>query len=159
MSIADRKLVKRFLRRGDEEAFRELYRRHTPAAYGLMIRLLGGRETQAQDLVQELWIRAVRSLPRFRWRSSLRTWLGGIAVNLVRESWRAPAEAATDVDPIDKVRPPRSERLDLSRAIARLPDGYRSVLVLRDIEGYTHEEIGRMLREVQQWLREGKAPE
>lgn len=142
----DRTLARRFLRRGDEAAFRELYRRHTPALFGLVLRLLGGSTQEAQDLVQETWIRASRSLPRFQWRSQLRTWLSGIAVNLVRERHRrtvrepsapGPAAAAAVASPVD--------RIDLERAIALLPPGYRQVLVLREIEGYTHDEVARLL--------------
>ena len=81
----ERRLAERVMAGGDEAAFRELYRRHSPALYGLLLRLLGGREAEAQDLLQEVWIRAADRLASFRWQSSLRTWLCGIAVNCARE--------------------------------------------------------------------------
>jgi RNA polymerase sigma-70 factor (ECF subfamily) len=78
---ADRVLVDKFTRDRDEHTFRELYRRHTPALYRLALRLLAGKETNAQEAVQETWIRACRLLAVFQWKSSLRTWLCGILIN------------------------------------------------------------------------------
>src|SRR5688500_7492891 len=85
MNEEDRVLVERFTRTKDEATFRELYRRHTPALYLLALRLVGGSEADAQDAIQEIWIRTCRLLPTFEWRSSLRTWLAGILINRVRE--------------------------------------------------------------------------
>ena len=76
----------------DEVAFRILYRRHAAALYALILRLLGGRESEAQDLLQETWLRACHSIPSFRWEAELRTWLSGIAVNCVRERRRKKEE-------------------------------------------------------------------
>jgi len=147
---SDRDLVRRFLAAGDEQAFRLLYRRHTPALYGLSLRLAGGDRERAQDAVQETWVRACRGLARFAWRSGLRTWLSGIAVHVAREEQRA-ADRAPQAPDVDLERasgaaehPPVGRR-DLERALAELPPGYRQVLVLRDVEGYTHREIGEML--------------
>jgi RNA polymerase sigma-70 factor (ECF subfamily) len=146
----DRRLADAVLASRDEAAFRRLYRRHTPALYRLALRLGGGDEPWAEELVQRAWVRAVERLGGFQWRAAFRTWLSGIAVNCARESWRerrlslevgwpaeTPAVAAAGADPADRV--------DLERAIAGLPDGCRQVLVLHDIEGFTHEEIAGML--------------
>ena len=146
----DRQLVGRFLADGDEHAFRRLYRRHSPSLYGLLLRLLGGREAVAQDLLQETWLRASRSLGGFRWRSGLRTWLRGIAVNCARETFREqPGESAEPLKEEDPFftpdLPPSIHRLDWQKALAALPDGYRQVVVLFDVEGYSHEEIGHLL--------------
>jgi RNA polymerase sigma-70 factor (ECF subfamily) len=145
---ADRVLVENFIRNRDETTFREIYRRHTPVLYLLALRLLAGSEASAQDAVQETWIRACKSLLDFRWRSSLRTWLSGILINCVREMKHAP-QAQHEVGlPDELAGPPEIEtvtRMDLEGAIAQLPDGYRHVLILHDIEGYTHEEIGAHL--------------
>jgi RNA polymerase sigma factor (sigma-70 family) len=149
----DRTLVERVLARGDERAFRQLYRRHTPSLYGFVLRVLGGRETEAEDVVQETWIRAVEGLAGFRWDASLRTWLCGIALNLCRgifrrrdRDWiRAPdMDAVTDAVEDAPARSPEAV-IDLERALARLPDGYRTVLVLHDLEGYRHDEIATAL--------------
>ncbi len=134
---------------GDERAFRELYRRHTPALYQLVLRMLGANTADAEDVVQETWIRAVRQLPRFRWESSLRTWLSAIGLNLARETLRrcgrTRAEELNDRLGLHVPASRDGDRVDLERAIARLPDGYRTVLVLHDVEGHTHEEISRQL--------------
>jgi len=143
----DRILVQRVLERGDERAFRQLYRRHTPYLYQFTLRILGGNELEAEDVIQETWIRAVEGLAGFRWQAQLRTWLGGIALNLCRGvfrrkdlAWLLPEEA-----PEPSVTPTSDDRLDLERALARLPDGYRTVLVLHDVEGFKHEEIASAL--------------
>lgn len=144
----DRALADAVLRARDEAAFRTLYRRHTPALYRLALRLGGGDGPWAEELVQRTWIRAVEGLGSFGWRSSLPSWLGGIAINCARELWR-DARTRGETDLVDEIGAPRSpaaeERVDLERAIERLPAGYREVFVLHDVEGYTHEEIGGLL--------------
>ncbi len=148
-SADDRDLAEAVLVKGDEAAFRELYRRHTPTVYQLALRMLGGSTHEAEDVVQDAWIRAVTRLNGFRWESSFRTWLVGIGLNLAREVLRRrarrPMTQLEDEMPNPKQKSMDGERVDLERAIARLPDGSRAVLVLHDIEGFTHEEIGRRL--------------
>lgn len=146
----DEELVERFVRAADEAAFRELYRRHTPALYALALRLVGGSESDAQDAVQDTWVRACRGLRGFEWRSSLRTWLTGILINRAREMARGAGRLnegeLTEESALRSAASARAgEEIDLERAIARLPEGYRHVLVLHDVEGYTHEEICRLL--------------
>jgi len=144
----DRDLADRFVRRGDEAAFRLLFRRHTPRMYALALRLLAGRTGDAEDAVQDAWQRAAAALGRFEWRSALSTWLGGFVINCARERLRAKALTRVDTEALASItapaRPP-GPALDLERAIAALPDGYREVLVLHDIEGYTHDEIAGRL--------------
>ena len=146
----DRVLADAVARSGDEAAFRVLYRRHTPALYRLALRLGGGDGPWAEELVQRTWIRAVEGSSSFAWRSSLSSWLGGIAINCARELWReARTRSETALAEEIPVAAPRllapEERVDLERAIERLPAGYREVFVLHDVEGYTHEEIGGLL--------------
>jgi RNA polymerase sigma-70 factor (ECF subfamily) len=149
----DRDLAAAVTGSGDEAAFRALYRRHTPALYRLALRLGGGDQPWAEELVQRAWIRAVEGLGTFGWRSALSTWLGGIAINCARELWRE-ARGSGETGEVEEwshlslTRGPTSgaeERIDLERAIERLPHGYRQVFVLHDLEGYTHEEIGGLL--------------
>ena len=142
----DRTLVEAYVRDRGEEAFRALYRRHAPVMYRLIVRLLGRRDADAEDALQDAWIRAAERFERFRWESSLSTWLCGIAVNCCRERMkRSQSESAQVDDP--EVAPAANhwQALDLERAIAELPCGARTVLVLHDVQGYTHEEIGRLL--------------
>jgi RNA polymerase sigma-70 factor (ECF subfamily) len=147
--VSDRQLAAGVLA-GEEAAFRTLYRRHTPRLWPLVLRMLGGSHAshEAEDVIQETWIRAVESLDGFRWEAAFPTWLTGIGLNCAREALRKrkrSAETSTDglleVLPDRGARPDRSRRLDLEEAIAELPDGYRTVLILHDLEGYTHPEI------------------
>lgn len=141
----DRELVARFLERRDEDAFRELYRGHAPRLYGFLLRLTGGRAPDADEGLQETWVRAVRGLERFEGRSSLSTWLAGIAIRWWREeSRRRSRESELSGREEEAPAPPlRREiaRVDLERALAALPRGYREAILLHDVEGYTHEEI------------------
>jgi RNA polymerase sigma-70 factor (ECF subfamily) len=150
--LEDRQLVSGFLRRREEKAFRALYRRHAPALHRIALRLVRGRREDAEEILQNTWIRAVERLSGFRWESSLRSWLVGIAINCSRELNRRTGRIEELPEPVrvqDVDELPRLNgtvgRIDLERAIATLPDGYREVLVLHDIEGYTHSEIGSIL--------------
>ena len=142
----DLALVERFLRGRGEDAFRALYRAHTPALYGLAMRLTGGDQSEAEDLVQESWVRAVLALSSFRAQSALRSWLCGLLVNVrrgrMRTDWRTID--APDVEPVAHTRDPDGA-LDLERAVGALPEGARDVYVLHDVYGYTHREIAEML--------------
>jgi len=110
--------------------------------------MVGGVEADAHDALQETWIRACKSMERFEWQSSLRTWLTGILINCVRERDRRQRHRSENELPEENLlstTPPAQGVLDLEQIIDRLPAGYRQVLTLHDIEGYTHEEIGRLL--------------
>ena len=146
----DRRLAAAVTRSGEEAAFRALYRRHTPALYRLALRLGGGDEPWAEDLVQRAWIRAVEGLAGFQWRSAFRTWLSGIAINCAREEWRERRQSLeVSWEPaahgVATAAPNVGDRVDLERGIAALPHGYRQVLVLHDVEGHTHEEVAGLL--------------
>ena len=145
----DRTLAEQILA-GDEGSFRLLYRRHTPRLHQLALRLVGGAEADAEDVVQDTWIKAVEKLDSFRWESAFGTWLHAIAVNVAREAMRRrgrrqEVEFPDQAEPAAPAPLERVEVMDLERVIAALPDGYRTVLVLHDVEGYTHEEIAAQL--------------
>jgi RNA polymerase sigma-70 factor, ECF subfamily len=131
---------------GDEAAFRTVFRQHSPAMYAVALRMLAGRSADAEDAVQEAWLRGVRGLGAFRQESSLRTWLIGIVVRCALEACRRRSPAG-ELEAESLVAPPMAaaDRVDLERVIAALADGYRHVLVLHDIYGYTHAEIAAML--------------
>src|SRR5215204_1086719 len=86
-TLTDRELVEAVVVNGDERAFRELYRRHTPRLYQLVLRLVES-EPDAEDIVQEAWIRATEAAVNFRWDSGFATWLTGIAINRFKELLR-----------------------------------------------------------------------
>jgi RNA polymerase sigma-70 factor, ECF subfamily len=134
---------------GDERAFRLLYRRHTPRLKQLLLRLVGEPQADAEDVVQETWMRAVAGLPRFRGDSAFGTWLVGIGVRTASELLRRRRRRRESGDPEELALPgpaaPPGDTIDLERALAALPDRYRAVVVLHDLEGFTHEEIGTRL--------------
>jgi RNA polymerase sigma-70 factor (ECF subfamily) len=148
LSDSDRELAALFMDRGDEEAFRLLYRRHTPRLYAIALRLLAGRSPDAEDVVQDAWLRAAAGLADFEWRSALSTWLVAIAINCARERLRARPMVPAPPDELARVpaHPGSPDvSIDLERAIAALPDRRRQILVLHDVEGWTHADIGRHL--------------
>ncbi|HEU0055066.1 MAG TPA: RNA polymerase sigma factor [Longimicrobium sp.] len=148
-SRTDQALAEAVLLSGDERAFRELYGRHTPRLFQFVLRVMGGAEHDAEDVVQETWIRATEKLGQFRWEAAFGTWLTGIGLNVARGLLRRRGRwVELDGGAVDEPwRPPPAdgERIDLERAIALLPTGYRTVLVLHDVEGYKHDEIGDLL--------------
>ena len=141
----EEELLHRVLQRRDEEAFRILCGRHSAPVYGLLCRL-AGRNSDASDLLQETWLRAVRHLPLFRGQSTFRTWLTGIALNCYRE-WRR--RHPRDAGLADEARPAVTRGADemaaVGQILAALPHEQREVIVLHDVEGFTHEEIAAAL--------------
>ncbi|MGW8265731.1 MAG: RNA polymerase sigma factor [Longimicrobiales bacterium] len=135
---------------GNGKAVRALYERYSPRVYAV-VRRIAGDDDLAQDYAQEAWIRAVRALPTFRGDSRFSTWLHRIAVNSALQALRkadtrtrreGPMPEAVPVDPV------QGDTLLgdlLERAMDQLPNGMRQVLILHDVEGYTHEEIGEFL--------------
>ncbi len=145
---SDRALAEQVLA-GDELAFRQLYRRHSPRLFLFILRLMNGQEAEAEDVVQETWLKATERLTTFRWEASFGSWLTAIGLNVAREQLRRRGRRREDVvegfdAPAPEI-PARFELMDLERAIRDLPDGYRTVLVLHDVEGYRHEEIAGQL--------------
>ena len=162
---ADARLIER-ARAGDVAAFEQVYRREVGRVYALCLRMTADTQ-RARELTQTVFVRAWDRLGSFRGDSQLSSWLHRIAVNEVLIDARterrrrarvvlAEDEEATadDSDESDRRDAPRStgitvpvdteSRIDLERAIGKLPPGARTVFVLHDIEGYRHEEISRM---------------
>jgi RNA polymerase sigma-70 factor, ECF subfamily len=147
--MEDNELVK-LARTGDGGAIRTLYQRHARRVFAV-VRRMAGDDALAEDWSQEAWVRVIRALPTFRGESQFSTWLHRIAVNSAlhgRRSRERKAGRETVMDDSHAARPTGGDallKLKLERAMERLPDGMRRVLVLHDVEGYTHEEIGEML--------------
>ena len=143
----DRELVDAVLDVGNESAFRELYRRYTPRLFRMVMNILDGQDYEAEDVVQETWLRAAAALSNFRWGSSFSTWISAIAINRAREVLRGRKRWTGQVSADDLAAPQASlaERIDLARAVEALPEGYRSVYELFDVQGFSHEEIGKQL--------------
>ena len=140
--------------RGDVDAFERLYRAHVGRGNALCIRLTAGHE--AEELLQDVFVRIWEKLPSFRGDSALGSWMHRVAVNVFlvakRSALRREARVVTTDEPeslgLDAIRGYVTDdpdaRIDLERAIARLPAGARAAFVLHDIEGYLHEEIAEM---------------
>jgi RNA polymerase sigma factor (sigma-70 family) len=144
---SDKELVNTLLKGGDEDAFRALYDRYTPRLFRIVVGILDGQEHEAEDVVQETWLRAANALKTFRWRSSLSTWLSAIAINRAREVIRGRKRwnGMAPIDELPAAPVSVSERIDLERAVSRLPAGYRSIYELFDVQGFSHEEIAAKL--------------
>ncbi len=136
---------------GDGSAFERLYRTHVARVHSLVRRMMG--TDHADDVAQDVFVRAWTKLSTFRGEAAFGTWLHRLAVNVIlarrtglgTERGRyADAEHALETVPS---RPGAAVELslDFEQAIGRLPDGARQVFVLHDIEGYRHEEIADML--------------
>jgi RNA polymerase sigma-70 factor (ECF subfamily) len=147
---ADTELVRRAAA-GETRAFEALYRRHAGRVHGAVWRLSGMNEARAEELTQEAFVRAWQKLGSFRFESAFSTWLHRLAVNVALMDLRArDPEDAVDTDVLEAASDPvvpfcAGERADLEQAVAKLPPRARAVLVLHDVEGWKHEEIGREL--------------
>jgi RNA polymerase sigma-70 factor (ECF subfamily) len=137
---------------GEVTAQRMLYDQHVDRVYRLAYRLAGEDEL-ARDFTQETFIRAFQRLKDFRSDSSFGTWIHTIAMSVSLNGLRKVKKFRTRESSLDdaltvgvvtrRAEPDLKERL--RRAIDNLPEGYRTVFVMHDVEGYTHEEIGEAL--------------
>ncbi len=137
---------------GDGHAVRALYERYSPRVYAV-VRRIAGDDDLAQDYAQEAWIRAIRALPTFRGDARFSTWLHRIAVNSALQALRKAdtrikrRQPMPDAETLAAPTVPGDSllRRRLETAMLKLPEGMRQVLILHDIEGYTHDEIGNLL--------------
>ncbi|MFH1763975.1 MAG: sigma-70 family RNA polymerase sigma factor [Gemmatimonadota bacterium] len=136
---------------GDARAFEALYRRLVGRIYALCLRM--ARDAQrAEELTQDVFVRAWERLGSFRGESEFTTWLHRLAVNVVLQEGRAKGRRESReesmADPGEYLGRVREDfpgtRMDLERAIASLPEGARRVVVLRDVYGYKYDEIAKM---------------
>lgn len=147
----ERVLVERAVA-GDAGAERELYERNVDRVYRLAWRLADGDPELARDFTQEAFVRAFDRLPAFRGDAAFSTWLHSIAVSVGLNGMRRVKrrrERETGLSEAAAVRGPEIAetglRDRLRRAVATLPEKYRVVFVMFDVEGYSHEEIAETL--------------
>jgi RNA polymerase sigma-70 factor, ECF subfamily len=149
--VSERQLVARVVD-GDPAAQRELYDSHVDRVYRLAYRLAGEDEL-ARDFTQLTFIRAFERIGDFRFESSLATWLHTIGVSIALNGLRkvktartreAPIEAASSIGTFTREAEP-DLKVRLKAAIDSLSEKYRTVFLMHDVEGYTHEEIGAAL--------------
>ncbi len=136
---------------GDRRAFERLYRAHVGRVYTLCARMVGDAAT-AEELTQDVFVRAWDKLALYRGESAFSTWLHRLAVNVVlnhrKSEGRRRGRLEEDQEVLDGQaghQLPTGIRLDLEQAIAGLPPGARRVFLLHDVEGFKHEEIATML--------------
>ncbi len=136
---------------GDPQAERLFYDRHVDRVWRLAYRFAGDGDL-AQDIVQETFVRAFGKLETFRGESTLSTWVTAVATSTALSTLRkvkrfrghvALEDAEQLPQPGRRAEPDLKRRMD--EAIAALPEGYRTVFLMHDVEGYTHEEIGAAL--------------
>jgi RNA polymerase sigma-70 factor, ECF subfamily len=145
-------LVARY-RAGDVDAFETLYQQHASRIYTLACRMAGSPE-DGEDLLQEIFLQAHRKIGSFKGEASIGTWLYRLAVNHCLDYVRSrqakmnklteTLDAENSFEPTARRDTPIA-RLDLERAIERLPEGCREAFVLHDVEGFDHKEVAGLL--------------
>ena len=138
---------------GDVGAFETLYRQHAARIYSLACRMAGSPE-DGEDLLQEIFLQVYRKLGSFKGDAAIGTWLYRLALNHCLDYVRSrqarmnklteTLDAESSFEPTARRDTPIA-RLDLERALERLPDGCREAFVLHDVEGFDHKEVGRLL--------------
>jgi RNA polymerase sigma-70 factor, ECF subfamily len=151
----------RLAQEGDAAAFEQLYRRYSGRVYALCLRMVRN-DSEAEDLTQEAFMLLFRKIHTFRGEARFSTWLHRLTVNLVLMRLRKKRHPEVSLDetlePGEEDSKPRIElggpdlrlsgvvdHMNLSRAIEQLPDGYKEMFILHDVEGYEHNEIAKML--------------
>jgi RNA polymerase sigma-70 factor (ECF subfamily) len=137
---------------GDEAALRALWTRHAPHIDLVVRRLVGPDLDLAADIAQEVWIQIFRALPSYRGDAQFGTWAHRIAVNRTLNALRKTRRLAsieTEVEEDSAVSEPDTDRSFVAQSIdeaaAKLSPGARTVFLMHDVEGYTHEEIAAEL--------------
>ncbi len=137
---------------GDVGAFEKIYREHEGRVFAVCLRMIGDN-SRAEELTQDVFVRAWEMLVTFRGESAFSSWLHRVAVNIVLVSIRSERRYQGRVKTVDDLEQFERENtvsqpgelLDLETAIAKLPSQARAVFVLHDIEGYRHEEIAKSM--------------
>jgi RNA polymerase sigma-70 factor (ECF subfamily) len=147
---------------GDAGAFERLYRLHNRRVYALCLRMVGNT-AEAEDLTQEAFLQLFRKIATFRGESAFSTWLHRLSVNVVLMRLRKKTLIESSLDDTgeqdEEGSGPRKDiggpdlrlsgsvdRVNLERAVEKLPPGYRSIFVLHDVQGYEHNEIATIMK-------------
>ncbi len=143
---------------GELAAWGTLYQRYFPAIYR-HVRFLSGADSSTEDIVQEVFARALVKLPQFSFRAAFSTWLHGIAINLVRNHRRSQRTTAAaheklqvvadvrrhEVNPVDQLQLCRERAQVVYAILADFPDHLREAFILRDLEGHSPAEAAQQL--------------
>jgi RNA polymerase sigma-70 factor (ECF subfamily) len=153
--------VVRLAQRGDSKAFELIYRRHSPRVYSLCLRLVGD-PVEAEDFLQDVFLQLFRKIHTFRGESAFSTWLYRLAANqvfmrfrkkkLTMNSLESPTESDDEsnstelqIAVTDLRLSGLFDRINLQAAIKQLPEGYKAIFILHDVQGYEHNEIAKIL--------------
>ncbi len=140
----------------DMAAFEEIYKRHHRRVYSICLRMLQN-SSEAEDLTQDVFIQLYRKIGSFRGDSAFTTWLHRMTVNQVLMHFRKRTvkyEKVTEegetpdqvvIGTVDPERMQIVDKIALEHAISQLPDGYKNVFLLHDVEGFEHEEVAKIL--------------
>jgi len=148
----DARLLARVLD-GDHDAFNQIMRNHEDRVFSVCLRIMGSREL-ALDAVQETFLTAFRKADQFKGNSALGTWIYRIAVNTCYDQLRKQKRRAADpipehLDPTDHSAEDAMDsaalRPELQRALAELPEDFRSAVVLADIEGLGLNQVAEIV--------------
>jgi len=159
--VMEESQVVKLAQQGDTEAFSILVRNYQNRVFGLAVNIVYNHET-ADDLAQEIFMKAYQALPRFRAESEFGTWLYQIALNHIRDYLRKHKKEKNAL-PLDEIPEPSGEKREISLELAEnqeeerrkrlitekmeeMPEKYRLILSLRDIQGLIYYEISRMLK-------------
>ena len=141
---------------GDAAAFEEICGRYRRFVYGVALRMTGN-EADAEDVMQDSFVSVLRGVRGFRGEAAFSSWLYRLVTNQVRMHFRRrksrPEEQVGDWELLERgpgvarrIDPdPVIDRLAIQDAVRRLAPGYRAAFVLREVEGYGHEEIARLM--------------
>jgi RNA polymerase sigma-70 factor, ECF subfamily len=151
----------RLAQQGDERGFERIYRLHSRRIYALCFRMMKGNAAEAEELTQESFLHLFRKISTFRGESAFSTWLHRLAFNVVLMHLRKRHYQVISLD--ETLEPGENssglqkhiaerdlqlcgavDRMDLERAIEQLPQGYKAVFILHDVQGYEHNEIAVM---------------
>jgi RNA polymerase sigma-70 factor (ECF subfamily) len=158
--IPEEEIIRR-AQEGNAGAFEQLYRRHSRRVYSLCLRMVKN-DSEAEDLTQEAFLQLFRKIHTFRGEAKFSTWLHRLTSNLVLMRFRKKRFPEVSLDatlesqeedsrPLTEFGAPDLrlsgviDHVNLTRAIEQLPDGYREVFLLHDVEGYEHTEIAEIL--------------
>ncbi|MCB1049366.1 MAG: RNA polymerase sigma factor [Acidobacteria bacterium] len=129
---------------GSQQAFEALYHRHQAKLFTLCLRNLG--QNRAEDCLQEIFMALYTALPGFRGQAKFKTWMYKIALNCISRHYGPdPEPLDPDMEGSLRHQPEPTLNLWLEQAITALPHGYRHVLLLHDVAGFKHDEIGEIL--------------
>lgn len=151
----------RLAQQGNAAAFERLYRRYSGRVFAVCLRIVNN-DGEAEDLTQEVFLQLFRKIHTFRGEAKFSTWLHRLSTNLVLmrlrkkrhpevsldaalESEQEDSRPAIELGAPDPQLTGAVDRMNLNKAIDQLPDGYREMFILHDVEGYEHHEIARIL--------------